>query len=78
MKKRISRRRFIELSAGTAATAPAFGETHAFAQTAATTMMTLDGKGSGHQFQKSKATGTKVDQWPNNRGTNQQRSIVSA
>jgi len=50
MKKRISRRRFIELSAGTAVTAAAFGGTHAFAQTAATTAITLNGKGSGQTF----------------------------
>ena len=50
MKKRISRRRFIELSAGTAVTAAAFGSTHAFAQTAVTTAITLNGKGSGQTF----------------------------
>lgn len=50
MKKRISRRRFIELSAGTAVTAAAFGGTHAFAQTATTTAITLNGKGGGQTF----------------------------
>jgi hypothetical protein len=50
MKKHISRRRFLEISAGTAVSAAAFGGTHAFAQPAATTAITLNGKGSGQIF----------------------------
>ncbi len=49
MKRRISRRRFIELSAGTAVAA-SLGSTPAFAQATTTAAVTLDGRGSGQIF----------------------------
>jgi hypothetical protein len=50
MKKRFNRRRFLEMSAGATIAAAGLGSVSAFAQSAVSTSITLNGSGSGRSF----------------------------